>query len=171
MVSIFCSIVFDNGVFGYDTSVAHPNIVGLATEVYNRFSNQKLTIEQINWIKKGAEDEDMPTRWFNHFYDPVHNTGFKSLYSTAKKWSNDAKDQANYALGDYSWDRAINDYGAGDEEQALIGLGHVIHLVSDMTVPAHTRDDAHPTGDSLEQYIKNNWASLVKNIKVKNILK
>lgn len=36
------------------------------------------------------------------------------------------------------------DYAKGNKERAYIALGHIIHLIEDMTVPDHTRDDAHP---------------------------
>ncbi|NQV93153.1 hypothetical protein HQ403_01500, partial [Candidatus Kaiserbacteria bacterium] len=32
----------------------------------------------------------------------------------------------------------------GDEERGLVGLGHTLHLVHDLTVPPHTRNDPHP---------------------------
>ena len=151
------TITIRNSVFSYDTTVAHPNIVDLAAKVYNEDSFEKLTDQQITWMRQGAEDEDMPIRWMNHFYDPVYNVGFKSSYLTAKDWSGASEKQRDYSLGDKSWQRAISDYQDGNSEEAFQALGHVLHLIADMSVPAHTRDDAHPEGDSLEQFIKYNW--------------
>ncbi|MEK7501287.1 MAG: hypothetical protein AAB642_04155, partial [Patescibacteria group bacterium] len=44
----------------------------------------------------------------------------------------------------YSWERSIYEYAWGDKNRALLGLGHVLHLIEDATVPDHTRDDPHP---------------------------
>ena len=141
------TITIRNSVFSYDTTVAHPNIVDLAAKVYNEDSFEKLTDQQITWMRQGAEDEDMPIRWMNHFYDPVYKVGFKSSYLTAKDWSGASEKQRDYSLGDKSWQRAISDYQDGNSEEAFQALGHVLHLIADMSVPAHTRDDAHPEGD------------------------
>jgi len=45
---------------------------------------------------------------------------------------------------DYSWERAIYDYSWIDKNRGLRGLGHILHLLEDKTVPDHTRNDAHP---------------------------
>lgn len=45
---------------------------------------------------------------------------------------------------DYSWERAIYDYTWGDKNRGLKGLGHILHLLEDATVPDHTRNDPHP---------------------------
>jgi len=43
-------------------------------------------------------------------------------------------------------------------------LGHIIHLITDVSVPAHTRDDTHIEGDSYEQFVKYNWDILIKGL-------
>ena len=96
----------------------------------------------------------------NHFYDPIHNVGLKSSYDTAKKWAGNASNQASYSKGDQTWQRAIDYYQKGDKEKAMIALGHILHLMEDMTVPAHTRDDAHPEGDPYEVWVKNNFKAI-----------
>jgi len=118
--------------------------------------------------------EDTPTRWLNHFYDPVHNRGLKGVYLSAKSWAENPGKQASYALGDQSWQRALNDYKDDNKKLAFTELGHVLHLIADMSVPAHTRNDVHVMpGDSYEQYLKNNWdfatAGVVEKSKVQNV--
>jgi len=160
LVFVFLSLIFGNQALCYDTNIAHPGIAGLAAKVYNKNNTKKITAEQYNWILQGAIDEDMPTRWLNHFYDPIYNRGlwFFTQHDSSKVWSNDASAQQSYSLGDFTWQRAINDYRRGNLEAAFRGLGHNIHLVSDLFVPAHTRDDIHaPKPDSYEDFVKQNW--------------
>ena len=74
---IFVIVFFPTRAFGYDTRVAHPNIAMLAARLYNtQFPDKQLSDSDIAAIEAGAIDEDMPTRWYNHFYDPVHNIGW-----------------------------------------------------------------------------------------------
>ncbi len=158
---VFVSVItlYDR-VFSYDTTVAHPTIAELAAKLYNeQFPDKKLTDEEINWIKQGTIDEDNPTRWLNHFYDPVYNHGiwFGKQQLSAKEWYNNPSAQKNFSLGDYTWGRALAELKDGNEKEAFKGLGHLIHLLSDMTVPAHTRNDIHVVGDSYEQFLKYNW--------------
>jgi hypothetical protein len=113
----------------------------------------------------------------------VSNTGLaSSIYGflipfsrSAKDWANDSFAQANF-LGEfyansalnpyarltqnsidiqttYTWDKAIYKYIVGDKKSALESLGHVLHLLEDMAVPAHTRNDPHVSGDPYEVYV------------------
>ncbi len=165
---IILNLTLVRQVFCYDTKIAHPGIAGLAVKLYNQNNSQKISAEQFNWIKKGAVEEDEPTRWLNHFYDPIYNRGlwFGEQHDSAKVWAKDYDKQTTFALGDNTWQRAINDYRKGSHELAFKELGHNIHLVSDMLVPAHTRDSIHAIPpDSYEEYVKKNWDKVSKNIK------
>ncbi|MFA6424375.1 MAG: lamin tail domain-containing protein [Candidatus Magasanikbacteria bacterium] len=165
---IVLNLVFVRQVFCYDSNIAHPGIADLAVKQYNQNNSQKISVEQLGWIKSGAIEEDTPTRWFNHFYDPIYNRGlwFGKQHDSAKVWAKDSSKQTEFAMGDNSWQRAINDYRKGNTELAFKELGHSIHLVSDMLVPAHTRDSIHAVPpDSYEQYVKKNWSTVSKNIK------
>ena len=165
IILLFNTIVWHDGAFCYDTNVAHPNIADWAVRVYEQETGEKLSDWQVACLREGAEAEDLPIRWMNHFFDPIYRVGFKSIYLTAKDWSQAGVEQKNYALGDQSWQRAIVYYQDHDEKEGLIALGHVLHLIADMSVPAHTRDDAHPEGDSYEQFVKYNWNLLYNGLK------
>jgi len=175
LIAIFSSVkILSDRVFCYDSNIAHPHIAQLAVELYNKNYDPDLTKEDIDCILSGVIEEDTPTRWLNHFYDPIHNKGLKGVYSSAKSWAEDPGKQASYALGDQSWQRALSDYADGDKKRAFIELGHVLHLIADMSVPAHTRDDVHVSpGDSYEQFLKKNWDTATKGVvekaKVQNI--
>jgi len=165
---IFVIVFFPTRAFGYDTRVAHPNIAMLAARLYNtQFPDKQLSDSDIAAIEAGAIDEDMPTRWYNHFYDPVYGRGiwFDDEKKTALSWVTDPFFQAGFSLGDNSWQRAQSDFQKGERALALRELGHTLHLITDMAVPAHTRDDIHPAGDSYEQYVKNNWTKIEPQLK------
>lgn len=152
-------------VFSYETDKTHPGLVALAARIYNsQTSGHSLTEREISWLQSGTIAEDTPNRWLNHFFDPIHNQGLKGRYLTAKDWAIDSKAQTKYALGDKSWQRALADYDQGDTESAFKALGHVLHLLADVSVPAHARDDIHIIGDSYEQFVGNNWLALSKNL-------
>ena len=165
LIFLFSADFLSDRVFCYDTKVAHPAIAQLAVELYNQKFDPDLDKKDLTCILSGAMDEDTPTRWLNHFFDPVHNKGLKGLYLPAKDWSISPNVQSSFSLGDQSWQRALSDYKKGDRERALKSLGHILHLVADMAVPAHTRDDIHVyPGDSYEQYLKKNWLEIAKDI-------
>jgi hypothetical protein len=71
------------------------------------------------------------------------------------EWAQDTNTQTAYPEGDQSWStiRSLyfialmeTDYPMQSEMFAKIfkGLGHQMHLIQDMAVPAHVRNDAHP---------------------------
>lgn len=143
-------------VFSYDTDVAHPVLTAKAVDVYNSSVDiNKISDQEMEWIIKGAVEEDTPIRWLNHFYDPISNKGLWG-FSTAKNWATSDLNQLPYAQGDQSWQKAKELYNKGNKKEAFIALGHVVHLIEDMAVPAHARLDAHPEGDIYEVWVKNN---------------
>ncbi|MFH1292367.1 MAG: lamin tail domain-containing protein [bacterium] len=157
-------LIISNRVYSHDSNVVHPGIVTLAVDLYNANFSQKITSQQAKWIRSGSIQEDTPNRWLNHFYDPIFNNGFKGLYFTAKQWAQSSEEQEKFALGDKTWSRAIDFYVKNQEEQAFTALGHILHLIADISVPAHTRDDTHLLGDSFEQYLKIYWDIISNNL-------
>jgi len=122
----------------------------------------------IQWIMEGGikEDEPMNTRSFNHFHNPLKtwdSAGFKGTFQSAILWAQDQGSFGSFFGGNYSW-TAIREYFyialTGKDFNGTIvaptqiekekyfgytfqGLGQIMHLVEDMSVPSHTRDDAH----------------------------
>ncbi len=145
-------IIIPSVASAFSTETTHPAITGQGVDFYNNFSEIKITDEQKTWIMKGSVDEDNNIRSLYHFYDPVHNRGVKG-YRSAKSW-------VEYSGNNYSWQKAKEAYIKGDEKAAYIALGHVIHLIQDMFVPDHTRNDAHlPYDESVFEV----WAEENKN--------
>jgi len=129
--------------------------------------------------------EDITLRYLNHFHNPLCDDpscdfgglddGILSKFShgqSALLWAQDSDSQAQEIEGDQSWKTvrklfsealtAVND----NERQAKFaqmfkGLGHQMHLVQDMAVPAHVRNDAHPEY-SLWRTDRDQWADSPK---------
>jgi hypothetical protein len=126
------------------------------------------------WMQDGSELEDEGLlRFFNHFHNPLKewaNAGLNDyliipilpyLYphhvtgKSAAVWALDGAAQNNSPGGDWSWQKTRDLYyealtAATDEERqqyfamTFRGLGHQMHLIEDMGVPEHARNDAHP---------------------------
>jgi hypothetical protein len=123
----------------------------------------------IDWLKLGGEYEDWPSftipfrRSVNHFHNPLTDLGYSWIWGTGVL---DGVSSIRWALsplymqnpgGFYSWydvknyyylaltsaDRDVRSYNFA---QTLRGLGQVMHLIQDLSVPEHTRDDGHPFG-------------------------
>ncbi|MFH1346902.1 MAG: lamin tail domain-containing protein [Spirochaetota bacterium] len=128
----------------------------------------------------GARREDDVPRWMNHFYDPVNERGLTDStlgsWQKSKDWAQDSNNQnkSTYKVPvtiasiltaiqqksisvitdetDFTWQRAVKFYVAGDKEKAMFILGHILHLIEDASVPEHTRNDSHALGSPYEDY-------------------
>lgn len=158
---MFSSVFLVSRVFVYDATITHAGLTKLAGELYNQTAQFKLSQQELAWLAQGAVEEDTPPRWMNHFYDPINEIGLGGgLYDSAKIWATDYEKQVGYSRGNQSWQEAIYQYQQGDKEKAFVALGHVLHLIEDMTVPAHTRNDTHVEGDPYEVWTRQNFHSV-----------
>ena len=128
-----------------------------------------------NLIEAGTmlEDAVWPGAWssgygrfLNHFADPQNGyKGFSLGEANALSWATGVARHypgVNPYLQDsnqYDYMNALDYFKQGftssqkDERRRyqakmLVSVGHILHLMNDMNVPAHTRDDAHPNGDA-----------------------
>lgn len=151
----------------YDDKTTHPALTQEIIEFYNLHSDQKITNEQKEWIIEGSILEDTPPRWINHFYDPINKTGWTGAHAgnipqsivqmlsfiglsgeeplSAVEWVNNLLIQQVYSPygGNRTWKKALEYYADGNEKEAYKTLGYILHLLEDMSVPDHTRDDTH----------------------------
>ncbi len=149
------SVAVGNRAFSYNDTITHPSLTGNIAKIYNANSELKLTEQEIGWLKQGSIEEDRAPRWMNHFYDPIADVGLPGGFSS-KIWAGSPFLQIREDGDNQTWQRAIDSYADGDRKSAFIALGHVLHLLEDATVPAHTRLDAHPTGDPYEVWVRDN---------------
>jgi hypothetical protein len=166
--AIFISLCLSNKSIAYDTEIAHPFLTQKAIELFNQNSETEISDQQIGWLIQGAVEEDAKPRWMNHFYDPTTNKGLLGFYS-AKDWSGANIAQMAYPKSDQSWQKAIKLYVKGNEENAFVALGHVLHLVEDMGVPAHTRNDPHGLGDPYEEWVENNAEGIFNGLSINQL--
>ncbi len=146
--------------------------IGLSKGVNEELKSGNDKKEVIEWIKYGSWKEDLNWDWnnnplFSHFYNPVTNTSGVGLWPSAYDW-------ANASNNDWSWKKVREFFYQGltlttktQREEALAkafrGIGHIIHLVEDVSVPAHTRADLHvPVLDNepYESYTNKNISQL-----------
>jgi MYXO-CTERM domain-containing protein len=99
-----------------------------------------------------GDDDPSTLRVMRHFYRPVDELGLTmngQLFPSSYEWTVVGRpDNA------WDWRDGIAAYAAGDKDEAYFVLGHVVHLVQDLTVPAHAHLDIHgpPAGDDYEAY-------------------
>jgi len=106
-------------------------------------------------------------RFNNHFYDPQNNGGGLT-YGSGKRvdaitWVE--KGNGSVEPNEYTYKKALDYYKNGftninpkDRKtyraKLFVSLGYSLHILNDMNVPAHTRDDSHPLGDPLEVWMR-----------------
>ncbi|HHL33239.1 MAG TPA: hypothetical protein ENJ30_02615 [Desulfobulbaceae bacterium] len=135
----------------------------------------------VKWLGKGGREEDKPPwtipyiRSSNHFHNPLEpdldEAGFSGVLNlpfflsgnSSVLWSQwEAGEQ--WPGGPYSWHdtrdyffQALTstDQWTRDKYFALtfMGVGRVMHLIEDVSVPEHARDDGH-YADAYEAYVK-----------------
>jgi hypothetical protein len=111
------------------------------------------SMDEDNFILDGDTD---PTtmRVMRHFYRPTDERGLtygERPFPSSYEWSAIPNDTNTWDWGD-----GLRRYRQGDTAAAYETLGHVVHLVQDLTVPAHTHLDDHGSlnGDDYEKHVE-----------------
>ncbi len=158
------------------------NQLGMQSGIKESLKSNNESYEAWQWIREGGFYEDKPPWTFpylrsrNHFHNPINKQGFSGIWGTgflsgesAILWSQRAiGTQSPY--GYYSWldvrDYYYNALKSTDKTtkdtnfaQTFRGVGQLMHLVQDMSVPEHSRNDGHylPT---YEEYVRDNSTAL-----------
>ncbi|MFH1759263.1 MAG: lamin tail domain-containing protein [Patescibacteria group bacterium] len=162
----------------YETST-HQHLTEAAVDFFNNQGEQNITIDLEELLIQGSVEEDSSFRFLNHFFDPIYNRGLEIASfsgASAKQWAQDEGAQLSFGhkpffnkitsfisstfssdLDDelnFTWQAALRRYKDGDEEGAMLALGHVLHLFQDISVPAHTRNDSHFYSSPYENFSK-----------------
>lgn len=121
------------------------------------------------WLGHGGYSADEPEVYaaLRHFYDPLalnggvsyltdHIDEFCSIANPgmdAKTWGLTAPDNLyrwKKGLEMYKYAMEMTDSREANLTLAYRALGETMHLIADMTLPAHVRNDSHPWSDPLE---------------------
>ncbi len=156
-------------VFAYERDT-HMGLTEATVRAYEEERGDVFGELEAKAMIQGSYDEDDDWRFMRHFYDPINNRGLLGQFISSKIWAQDTEGQGNYncvnswlcngkhigyndkffsSPTDFSWDRAIYEYVYGDKVRAAASLGHIVHLLQDATVPAHVRNDPHPSHGGL----------------------
>lgn len=159
---IFLFLPFFN-CLSYSPETTHAGLTEESLRFYVKyFNNGSFSHSDIENIMKGSIEEDKPgIRCLNHFYDPTRDIGIND-FRTAKDWAT-RSDFGN----SYYWGRCVEHYAKGDGQLAYECLGHILHLIQDMAVPDHTRNDPHmgdgPVGLFTGESSYESWADFNKD--------
>jgi hypothetical protein len=106
----------------------------------------------IDWVN--AEDEDHVDHIFNHTVIPTCTHFWLAdetdLHATYYIPFEDSYCANAYMKADELFDGLFEYWQAQDWQNVYEYLGHVAHLIADMTVPAHAHKDLHPEFDSYD---------------------
>lgn len=148
-VAFFFFVCAPYAANAYSDQTTHPGLSREGVALYDSIHPERpLSVSEEDQLVQGSIDEDQGYRFMRHFYDPVHRTGLTFLssanydmpWSSSLDWGT-GKDPENQG---FTWADAVTLYKDGKKNEAFRVLGHVAHLVEDLTVPDHTRDDPHP---------------------------
>lgn len=167
-VAIATLSIFPFSALAYSDTTTHPALTDEVVDFYNAtIGSPQLSAQEKEWIVEGSILEDTPPRWINHFYDPVHKAGWtgektgaldpetvrrlSSIFLSpegalsAVEWSQNYLVQEQYSRygGNRTWKKALEYYAEGNKEEAYRTLGFILHLLEDMGVPDHARNDTH----------------------------
>jgi hypothetical protein len=130
--------------------VSHSLLAEHAAQSHN------LPTEQVDWVSQGAWDEDHCSLTLyppsgplcflgipngHHSWDPDTN-----LYWTEPALWGDFGSGLSHANELFA--QAVNAYGRGDTEAAFLWLGRAMHMLGDVSTPAHVNLDTHLPGDA-----------------------
>ena len=147
-----------------DDEQVHEYIAEQALELYNQSHPDSEIKSNFTNIWNGAGHEDDKDHVYDregayttlsHFWnadlgpdDPVQ---YPNTYNTGNSW------QKAQTL----WGMAVGEYRNGRKDNAYQYLGHVSHLLADMSVPAHVHEDMHwPDDDCFEDWMTESHAQL-----------
>ncbi|MEI6308374.1 MAG: hypothetical protein WCP58_01875 [bacterium] len=89
--------------------------------------------------------------WLSHFYDPSRGgVGFANPLTVALGFPQEPPGALEKALQDpsFGWISLLGEFREGLRQKADLApqwekLGHILHLLEDMSMPAHVRNDGH----------------------------
>jgi hypothetical protein len=150
------------GVFAYtvedDGEPVHEYIAEQALAIYAAsHPNSEIELWFPTVIKIGAGNEDLKDHVYDrsgacttttHFWDVDEGIGDPVYMAGCGECAN------AWQKAEILWGMAVGEYNSGDLLTGYEYLGHVVHLLGDMSVPAHVHEDKHyPDDDCYEDWM------------------
>lgn len=119
-------------------------------------------LEYENEVAEGALHEDdlfldgdtdpSTLRVMRHFYNATDRAGLTfggQTFPNAYEWNSEDTEE-----NDWDYTDGMRAYQKGELSEAYFIAGHTVHLITDLTVPAHSHNDDHgpPDGDDYEDH-------------------
>ncbi len=164
--------IANNSLNGFSLDSYLKSQLELQSGVDEKFNS----LEVWKWLRDGGEYEDKPAwtipylRSVNHFHNPINEQGFTGIWGTGLASGESAILWSQKAIGTqspggyYSWfdvrdyyykaltssDKTTRDINFA---QTFRGVGQLMHLVQDMSVPEHSRNDGHYLLPAYEEWV------------------
>ncbi len=159
---LFQQFLCDNGLLGelapshfIESQLAkHEDFYASSHDFLTAVSKEGCTA--VNLVRLGSILEDADRRYCNHFYIPTSPTaghGYKA-FGLQRSWCETSCDARTYMMdqdNEFSLAATIGLISealrhpdqANTMLDAMRALGHIVHLIQDMSQPSHTRNDGH----------------------------
>jgi len=127
------------------------------------------------WLAHAGYSADEPEviMSLRHFFDPlakqqyyltdiIGDTALTNPAIDARTWALEGPASGAYPENEFSWNKGLRYYRLAMERdsdreenlaRAFRSLGETMHLLADMTQPAHVRNDGHPYSEPIEDAI------------------
>jgi hypothetical protein len=154
----FFMIVWPSVLFGFDNNTVHRDInwnAGMQSGLGEYLKSELFTGEGLNakfgdkkviqLLEDGGWNEDATPRPLNHFHDPLQAWASAGIAggSSALLWAQQESNEASWNKARQSYYQALVTGVPETYAATFTYLGQLMHLVSDMAVPAHVRNDPH----------------------------
>jgi hypothetical protein len=148
---IICGILLLYSVSYPHGSSTHINITNRAVEYLYQSDPLCVSENQLQtYLNIGTAEEDSFPRYYFHFLprldSPIASATCSSLeWGFTRNATCTATTVASWTrTNTHTWYDAVDH---ADTDQGWIHLGYILHLLEDLTSPAHTRNDPHPSVD------------------------
>lgn len=163
---------------------------GIETELWGFLKGKQKKQETWQWFRKGGNLEDSPLHYVNtrsrhHYHNPLTDQGFSGIGGTgflsgesSIHWSQRPAGTQN-PDGFYSWNDVRSYFyealTAPDQitkermlSETFRGLGQLMHLLQDLSVPEHARDDGHYLGNMSLGLVTHyeQWVGNTSNVRI-----
>jgi hypothetical protein len=143
------------------------SLPNLRTGAHDEDSTKKLGVSVPPWAPDPPIGPNGGGDFFDHFYNPETEEGI---------WLPGAQPATKRAM-DYLKEimrrtgcgpDAISKLSPTDKQKVYDYFGRIEHLIEDMGIPSHTKNDIHIATEPFEKYVNDHWDEIVNSDTFKN---